>query len=171
MAVHLEKRTLDVLQLRINDIGTWLTIFSEQLEAQIPKAPVWSVETGGQGAFPKERAEPVEDTAARQNSFDEGSRTSLDGGFRDDHSEHGTDQSTAYGEELRHMADGIPPPSRGRVSREFQYRPRIVKPTMASVLIFAQTGKAFLLSIRDGKGIEVPACYTEQLLIAFNDCS
>lgn len=149
MAVHLDKQTLDNLQLRINDISTWLTIFSEQLEAQILKAPVWSIETKDQSAFSGERADPADDL---QNALEEGLRdsfrTSLDGGFRDDHSEHGTDQSTAYGEELRHIADGIPPDSRGRVAREHKNQSRIVKPTAASVLIFAHTGKAFLLRMR-----------------------
>ncbi|KAF9558314.1 autophagy- protein 2 [Mortierella alpina] len=66
-------------------------------------------------------------------------RGSLDGGSRDDQSEHGTDQSTAYGEELRHQAEGDTSARRPRTSREYHSQPQLVKPTMASVLVFAQT--------------------------------
>lgn len=170
VALHLEKLSLDTLQLSLNDISTWLAIFSEQLEAKILKAPVQPNETGGQDGLMKES---VDDAIVRQNILDEAFQDSIDGGFGDDVSEHGTDRSTAYGEELRHKADGSPVTPRARALREYQYQPRTVKPTPASLLIFVQTGKAsFIFSRwhrvkRYKSGCEIQ----DMLLIAFDGCS
>ncbi|KAG0274686.1 autophagy- protein 2 [Linnemannia exigua] len=131
LAVHLEKHILDNLQLRINDMSTWATLFSEKLASQLPASPETpKVEI----TSPQER--PL---SYRFDDFKEGQRNSLDGGFRDDQSEHGTDQSTAYGEELRHQAEGNPSLPRIRTSRDFQFPARLVRPTLASVVLFAQT--------------------------------
>ncbi|KAG0211295.1 autophagy- protein 2 [Mortierella sp. NVP41] len=130
VAVHLEKHILDNLQLRINDMSTWATLFSEKLASQLPAAP----------EPPKVEISSPQDRplSFRSDESKEG-RLSLDGGFRDDQSEHGTDQSTAYGEELRHLAEGHTPMPRIRTSRDFQLPSRLVKPTMVSVVLFAQT--------------------------------
>ncbi|KAG0232066.1 autophagy- protein 2 [Mortierella sp. GBA43] len=143
VALQLQKEVLDNLLFRINDISTWLAIFSGQLDAQIPKASMSSPETGDQDQLPKESAENAEEFTSRRDSFDDGCqddrRTSFDEEFRDDHSEHGTDRSTLYGEELRRQAEGKPAVPRTRASRAYLYRPMVVKPTMASVLIAVQT--------------------------------
>lgn len=132
MAVHLEKNVLDTLQLRINDISTWAALFSEKLASQLPAPPEPArVEISS----PQER--PL---SHRFDEFKEGQRNSLDGGFRDDQSEHGTDQSTAYGEELRHQAEGNTSLPRIHTSHDFRFQSRLVKPTMASVVLSAQTG-------------------------------
>ncbi|KAG0064460.1 autophagy- protein 2 [Linnemannia elongata] len=131
VAVHLEKNVLDTLQLRINDMSTWAALFSENLASQLPTPPEPpKVEVSS----PQER--PL---SHRSDEFKEGQRSSLDGGFRDDQSEHGTDQSTAYGEELRHQAEGNASLPRIRTSHDFQFQSRLVKPTMASVVLSAQT--------------------------------
>ncbi|KAF9958790.1 autophagy- protein 2 [Mortierella alpina] len=134
VAVHLEKRILDTFQLRANDLGTWLTLFAERLEAlaPAPQEQLATKETDPLNRFQLSTFEPSDPRA-------EGGRSSADGGYRDDQSEHGTDQSTAYGEELRHQAEGNTSARRPRTSREYQSEPRLVKPTMASVLVFAQT--------------------------------
>ncbi|KAF9930506.1 autophagy- protein 2 [Linnemannia zychae] len=131
VAVQLEKHILDILQLRINDISTWLTLFSEQLTSQLPTIP----ET------PRVEISNPQDRLF-SNRFDElkeSKRSSLDGGYRDDQSEHGTDQSTAYGEELRHQAEGTTSLPRIHASRDSQFPLRLVKPTLASVVLTAQT--------------------------------
>ncbi|KAF9902253.1 autophagy- protein 2 [Linnemannia zychae] len=131
LAVHLEKHILDNLQLRINDMSTWAALFSEKLASQLPAAPdPPKVETFS----PQER--PL---SYRFDDSKESQRSSLDGGFRDDQSDHGTDQSTAYGEELRHQAEGDSSLPRIRTSRDFQFPSALVKPTLASVVLFAQT--------------------------------
>ncbi|KAF9540208.1 autophagy- protein 2 [Mortierella hygrophila] len=131
VSVHLEKNVLDTLQLRINDISTWAALFSEKLASQLPAPPEPpKVEISS----PQER--PL---SYRFDESKEGQRSSLDGGFRDDQSEHGTDQSTAYGEELRHQAEGNTSLPRIRTSHDFQFQSRLVKPTMASVVLSAQT--------------------------------
>ncbi|CAO3568283.1 unnamed protein product [Mortierella alpina] len=127
VAVHLEKRILDTFQLRANDLGTWLTLFAERLAALVPtpqEQPA-TKETDPLNRFSPTTFEP--------------SDPKTDGGYRDDQSDHGTDQSTAYGEELRHHAEGHTSARRPRTSREYQSLPQSVKPTMASVLVFAQT--------------------------------
>ncbi|KAG0202543.1 autophagy- protein 2 [Mortierella sp. GBA30] len=132
VAVHLEKRILDTFQLRVNDLGTWVTIFGERLAAQVSVSSASPVgETDMSSKFPG-MFEPQDPKA-------NGGRSSLDGGHRDDQSEHGTDQSTAYGEELRNQAEGNAFAPGVRASRDYQFQPRLVKPTMASVLVFAQT--------------------------------
>ncbi|KAF9120435.1 autophagy- protein 2 [Mortierella sp. 14UC] len=131
LAVHLEKHILDNLQLRINDMSTWAALFSENLASQLPAAP----EPPKVGiSSPQER--PL---SYRFDDSKEGQRSSLDGGLRDDQSEHGTDQSTAYGEELRNQAEGNSSLPRIRTSRDLQFSSRLVKPTVASVVLFAQT--------------------------------
>lgn len=132
VAVHLEKHVLDTLQLRINDISTWAVIFSENLAKQLPAPP-----EPPRVEISSPQGRPL---SYRFDEFKEGQRSSLDGGFRDDQSEHGTDQSTAYGEELRHQAEGNTPMPHIRTSRDFQFPARLVKPTMASVVLSAQTG-------------------------------
>ncbi|KAF9953835.1 autophagy- protein 2 [Mortierella alpina] len=137
VAVHLEKRILDIFQLRANDLGTWLTLFAERLAALAPPAQEQPAtrETDALNRFSPTTFEPSDPSDPKTD----GGRSSLDGGYRDDHSEHGTDQSTAYGEELRHQAEGHTSAHRPRTSREYQSQPRLVKSTMASVLVFAQT--------------------------------
>ncbi|KAF9182323.1 autophagy- protein 2 [Haplosporangium sp. Z 767] len=133
IAVHLEKRILDILQLRVNDLGTWLTLFSEQLAVKmltIPESPTAN-EACSQDKFSHVNLEFAETKDSPRCSLDEDSR--------DDQSEHGTDRSTAYGEELRQQAEGKTSAPRNRATHEQQFQPRLVKPTMASVLIFAQT--------------------------------
>ena len=151
VAVHLEKKILDVLQLRINDLGTWATVFSEQLAARTLVSPTPSAETPTtQSGVSQPRSEFTDTGDDHRSSLDggikDGGRGSFDGGFRDDQSEHGTDQSTVYGEELRHQAEGGPSAPRIRMPREYQYQPKLVKPTMASILISAQTGTTPLLT-------------------------
>jgi len=132
VAVHLEKQILDTLQLRINDMATWATLFSEKLACQLPAAPEpFKVEVSS----PQERPQSY-----RFDESKEGGRRSLDGGLRDDQSEHDTDQSTAYGEELRHQAEGNTSFSRIRTSHDLQFSQKLVKPTMASVVLSVQTG-------------------------------
>ncbi|KAI8598578.1 hypothetical protein EDD21DRAFT_183509 [Dissophora ornata] len=149
VAVHLEKKILDTLQLRVNDLGTWATIFSEQLAAKSLASPTPSAQTPiTQSGVSQLRSEFTDTRDDRRSSLDggfkDGCRGSFDGGFRDDQSEHGTDQSTAYGEELRHQAEGSPSTPRVRIPREYQYQPKLVKPTMASILISAQTVEVIL---------------------------
>src|SRR5690349_9361976 len=104
-------------------MSTWAALFSENLASQLPTPPEPpKVEVSS----PQER--PL---SYRSDEFKEGQRSSLDGGFRDDQSEHGTDQSTAYGEELRHQAEGNASLPRIRTSHDFQFQSRLVKPTMA----------------------------------------
>ncbi|KAF9283325.1 autophagy- protein 2 [Mortierella alpina] len=134
VAVHLEKRILDIFQLRANDLGTWLTLFVERLATltPTPKEQSTTKETD-----PLNRFSPT--TFESSDPRTDGGRSSLDGGYGDDQSEHGTDQSTAYGEELRHQAEGNTSARRPRTSKENQSQSRLVKPTMVSVLVFAQT--------------------------------
>ncbi|KAG0044590.1 autophagy- protein 2 [Gryganskiella cystojenkinii] len=134
VAVHLEKRILDIFQLRVNDLSTWLTLFSERLASQLPTPPPSPifVDTGSDDTPLGSRFHPHD---AKEGVR----RSSLDGGFRDDQSEHGTDQSTAYGEELRYQAEGVTGIPRVQPVREYQPYSKIVKPTMASVLVYAQT--------------------------------
>ncbi|KAF9426358.1 autophagy- protein 2 [Podila epigama] len=133
IAVHLEKRIFDTLMLRVNDMTTWLAMFFERLAAQMPPPPVQS---------PMATFSPVGLERHLQPGFDAPEPKSQRGSFeeytRDDQSEHGTDQSTAYGEELRHQAEGIPPRARLRESRDIGNRLVPVKPTNISVLVFAQ---------------------------------
>jgi hypothetical protein len=134
VAVHLEKRILDILQLRINDLGSWFTIFSEQLTEKLPVSPEIPADSvGHENAFLQTDPESLE--------AKDGLRSSLDGGFQDDQSDHGTDQSTAYGEELRHQAEGSPSVPGVHAQRGYQFQPKIAKPTGASVLVFVQTGR------------------------------
>lgn len=130
IATHLEKRILDIFQLRANDLSTWLAMFSERMAAQVPVPPVLSpkVESAPSGIERHLRPEPK----SRQGSFEDY--------IREDQSEHGTDQSTAYGEELRYQAEGNPAGARTREPRAYNNRPVPVKPTMVSVLVFAQNG-------------------------------
>ncbi|KAG0366681.1 hypothetical protein BC939DRAFT_464075 [Gamsiella multidivaricata] len=132
VAVHLEKRVFDILMLRINDLSTWLTIFSERLAAQIPATPEIAVKPSSfQNSFSQAPTEFMDPKEAPRNSLDED--------YQDDQSELGTDQSTAYGEELRHQAEGRPSAPRARVSSDNHSQQKVAKPTMASVLLFAQT--------------------------------
>ncbi|KAG9320729.1 hypothetical protein KVV02_001777 [Mortierella alpina] len=134
VAVHLEKRILDTFQLRANDLGTWLTLFVERLAALVPTPEEYPAT---KESDPLNRFSPT--TFEPSDLKTEGGRSSLDGGYGDDQSDHGTDQSTAYGEELRHLAEGNTSARRPRTSREYHSQPQLVKPTMASVLVFAQT--------------------------------
>ncbi|KAF9348845.1 autophagy- protein 2 [Mortierella sp. AD094] len=149
VAVHLEKRVLDVLQLRINDLSTWSMIFSERLAIPAPSPPVTPVGDNGSRDSPRRQRHESSDTkddghGILDDAFRDDRRESLDGGYRDDQSEHGTDQSTAYGEELRNQAEGSPSAPRARVSREPQLQPKVVMPTLASVLLLAQTVEVIL---------------------------
>ncbi|KAF8981071.1 autophagy- protein 2 [Entomortierella lignicola] len=146
VAVHLEKRILDVLQLRINDLNTWVAIFSEKLAAQAPQPSAPLVEeSSSRDKLWRQRHESADtkDDDLNESSIDN-RRESLDGGYQDDQSDHGTDQSTAYGEELRQQAEGSSSVPRVRVSREPQLQPKVVIPTMASILILAQTVEVIL---------------------------
>ncbi|KAG0325386.1 autophagy- protein 2 [Dissophora globulifera] len=149
VSVHLEKKILDTLQLRINDLSTWMVIFSEQLAAQLPAPPVSAPKIPtSQDRFAQPGVDCPDPKDDRRSSLDgdprDGRRGSFESAIRDDHSEHGTDQSTAYGEELRHQAEGSPSAPRARVSRDYQYQPKLVQPTMASVLLSAQIVEVIL---------------------------
>lgn len=137
VAAHLEKRILDTFQLRANDLGTWLTLFVERLATLTPTPQEQSTT---KETDPLNRFSPT--TFESSDPRTDGGRSSLDGGYGDDQSEHGTDQSTAYGEELRHQAEGNASARRPRTSKENQSQSRLVKPTMVSVLVFAQTGNS-----------------------------
>ena len=132
----------------MNDLGSWFTLFSERLASQLPTPPPSPifVDNGSDEGFSGSKFTP-------QESKEDVRRGSLDGGFRDDQSEHGTDQSTVYGEKLRYQAEGVQGIPLGGPEVEYQPYSKIVKPTMASVQVYAQTGKHDS-SIR--KNIDVP---------------
>lgn len=135
IATHLEKRILDVFQLRANDLSTWLAMFSERMAAQIPVPLVLSPKVESAPSGIERHLRPGLETSepkGRQGSFEDY--------IREDQSEHGTDQSTAYGEELRYQAEGNPTGARARESRAYSNQPVPAKPTMVSVLVFAQNG-------------------------------
>ncbi|KAG0100724.1 autophagy- protein 2 [Podila epicladia] len=133
VATHLEKRTLDTFQLRANDLSTWIVMFSERMAALAPIPPVFS---------PKVESTPSGMERHLRSGLETSEPRSVRGSFedyvREDQSEHGTDQSTAYGEELRYQAEGNSAGARARESRAYNNRLVPVKPTMVSVLVFAQ---------------------------------
>ncbi|KFH66631.1 hypothetical protein MVEG_07156 [Podila verticillata NRRL 6337] len=133
IATHLEKRILDIFQLRANDLSTWLAMFSERMAAQIPVPPVLSPKVEFASSGIERHLRPGLETSEPKSR-----RESYEDYIREDQSEHGTDQSTAYGEELRYQAEGNPTGARTRESRAYSNRPLPVKPTMVSVLVFAQ---------------------------------
>ncbi|KAF9918447.1 autophagy- protein 2 [Lobosporangium transversale] len=152
VAVHLHKADLDNLQMRLNDLSTWLTIFSERLVAKMPSLstpPSRLDQTNAQDGFVRPQHESLDIGNDGHNNFHETYnndwRSSHEDPFRDDQSEHGTDRSTAYGEELRNQARDNPfTSSTDRNSHYYQYQPSLVKPTMASALIYVQTVEVIL---------------------------
>ncbi|KAG0236113.1 autophagy- protein 2 [Actinomortierella wolfii] len=144
VAAQLEKEAFDTLQLRANDLQTWLVLFTDKLAADVealmpPVSP---------------SADAKVELSSLANDFNASGFYSTyrgtdagtsydDGQDRDDLSEHGTDRSTAYGEELRlRAADDIhyETPLRSQLLRNSRARPRrSVLPTLASIVISIQT--------------------------------
>lgn len=135
VSTHLEKRILDAFQLRANDLSTWLVMFSERMAALVPAPPVFSPKVESTPSGMESHLRPGFETTEPKSQ-----RGSFEDYVREDQSEHGTDQSTAYGEELRYQAEGNAAGTRARESHAYNSRPVPVKPTMVSILVFAQNG-------------------------------
>lgn len=135
IATHLEKRILDTFQLRANDLSAWLAMFSERMAALVPIPPVVSPKVESTPSGIERHLRPGFETSEPKSR-----RGSFEDYVREDQSEHGTDQSTVYGEELRYQAEGNPGGTHARESRSYNSRQVPVKPTMVSVLVFAQNG-------------------------------
>ncbi|KAG0332292.1 autophagy- protein 2 [Podila horticola] len=133
IATHLEKRILDTFQLRANDLSAWLAMFSERMAALVPIPPVFSPKVESTPSGIERHLRPGFETSEPKSR-----RGSFEDYVREDQSEHGTDQSTVYGEELRYQAEGNPGGTHARESRSYNSRQVPVKPTMVSVLVFAQ---------------------------------
>ncbi|KAF9288920.1 autophagy- protein 2 [Mortierella antarctica] len=126
-------RILDAFQLRANDLSTWLVMFSERMAALVPAPPVFSPKVESTPSGMESHLRPGFETTEPKSQ-----RGSFEDYVREDQSEHGTDQSTAYGEELRYQAEGNAAGTRARESHAYNSRPVPVKSTMVSILVFAQ---------------------------------
>ncbi|KAF9163468.1 autophagy- protein 2 [Actinomortierella ambigua] len=161
VTAQLEKEVFDTLQLRANDLQTWIALFSEKLAADVqtlmpPLSPPLTTTT-------EEGVHTADFSSSSIYDHGDGTSGDLYGAYRadmarapsddgqldkDDMSEHGTDRSTAYGEELRMLAaDGHDPAARLRIPTARDYLARlqsVVRPTLASVVVSVQTVDALL---------------------------
>ncbi|KAF9977013.1 autophagy- protein 2 [Actinomortierella ambigua] len=137
---------------------TWIALFSEKLAADVQACmPQPAPSAMAEDNAPPDFSSSVDGQegvsgdiyGSYRHGADMTGAPSDDGQLdKDDVSEHGTDRSTAYGEELRMLAaEGLDPAARLRTSTARDYLARlqsIVRPTMASVVVSIQTVDALL---------------------------